>query len=240
MADIQDNDFSREESAAPDSRLSSDKMKGGKKKKKKKGRGCGFFILLLILAVGAAGGIQLSGQYDFRNYVYPVVPMLPLIGPELAKFIPEEYTLTATERRTKELGEWEASIADKTRQQAAFQKSLDLVSKDLGVKEKDLTYAQEELAAMLEALSDDMAANTSEPAASEREEIAGIIATFEEMNSRNSAAILEKLNPRLAVAVLDGLTEDVRADTLRRMDASLAAGLMEQLTELQKSRNRAK
>jgi flagellar motility protein MotE (MotC chaperone) len=238
MADAQNERRYEDESATPESRPPS--VKGGKKKKKKR-RGCGFFIMALILAAGIAAGIQASGAVDLRPFVFTVIPMLPKVGPGLTETlgIPEEYSLTSAERRRIENDERETMLAVMSRSLDARQKDLDKVSRDLSLKEDDLNYAQEELAAKLEALSNDMAANESQsPTEAQREEVAEIISTFEQMSVKNAAAILEKLNPNLAVTVLDGLPEDVRANTLGRMDATLAAGLMEQLTELQRGRNR--
>ena len=236
MADTQERDRFKEESAAGDSRSAS--ARGGKKSKK---RGCGFFILLLLLAAGAAAGVQASGTVDLRPFVFYLVPRLPKVGASLANLvgIPAEYSLTSAERRRMENEEFERMLAWLSRSLDARQKELDKVSKDLSVKEDDLIYAQEELAAKLEALSDDMAANegggTSEAL---EDDIAKIISTFEQMSVRNAASIIEKLNKNLAVAVLDGLPEDVRANALGRMDATVAAGLTEQLSELQRRKNR--
>ncbi|MDR1482359.1 MAG: MgtE intracellular region, partial [Synergistaceae bacterium] len=121
----------------------------------------------------------------------------------------------------------------------ARQNALDKVSADLSMKEDDLNFAQEELAARLEALSEDMAANESgQMSDSQQNEIAEIIGTFEQMSVRNAASIIEKLNDNLAVAVLDGLPEDIRANMLGRMDSTKAAELTEQLSELQRRKNR--
>jgi flagellar motility protein MotE (MotC chaperone) len=236
MADTQGRDRFKEESAAGDSHSASTK---GRKKSKK--RGCGFFILLLLLAAGAAAGVQASGAVDLRPFVFYLVPRLPKVGAGLANFvgIPAEYSLTSAERRRMENDEFERMLAELSRSLDVRQKELDKVSKDLSAKEDDLVYAQEELAARLEALSEDMAANEGgETSEALENDIAKIISTFEQMSVRNAASIIERLNKNLAVAVLDGLPEDVRANALGRMDATVAAGLTEQLSELQRRKNR--
>jgi flagellar motility protein MotE (MotC chaperone) len=236
MADSQERDRFREEPAASDSRPAS--SKGGKKRKK---RGCGFFILALLLAVGAAAGVQASGLVDLRPFVFYAVPRIPKVGSDLAGIvgIPAEYSLTSDERRRMEIDEFERMLAGLSRSLDARQKDLDKVSKDLSTKEDDLIYAQDELAARLEALSEDMAANESVGMSdAQQDEIAEIIGTFEQMSVRNAASILEKLNRSLAVSVLDGLPEDIRANALGRMDATVAAELTEQLSELQRRKNR--
>jgi flagellar motility protein MotE (MotC chaperone) len=237
MADFDDNNIRKEEPAALDSRPAQENKLGKKKKKKK--RGCGCVSMLLLLAVGVAAGIQASGGADLRPYVYEVVPRLPKVGPALTELlgIPAEYSLTVTERRQLELNEWETQIASALRSIDERQKNLDSVSKDLSGKEDDLETQREELAARLEALSDDAVAPGAGTASSQRkEELEDIIRTFQERSPRNAASILEKLSPNLAVAVLDGLPMDSRANLLGRMEAVTAAGLMEQLTELQESR----
>ncbi|MDR3354044.1 MAG: MgtE intracellular region [Synergistaceae bacterium] len=236
MADTQGKDRF-EESAADDFSQASAK---GKKKKSKK-RGCGFFILMLLLAAGAAAGVQASGAVDLRPFVFYLLPRLPKVGQDLANAvgIPAEYSLTSAERRRMENDEFEKMLAGLSRSLDARQKALDKVSKDLSVKEDDLVYAQEELAAKLESLSEDIAAAEGDmPSEALENEISKIISTFEQMSVRNAAEIIEKLNKKLAVAVLDGLPEDVRANALGRMDATIAAGLTEQLSELQRRKNR--
>ena len=235
MADTQDFDKLNEGSATPEPR---DKEKSGKKKKKKK-RGCGFFILMLLLVSGVAAGIQASGGMDFRPMLYPLIPRVPKVGPQLASFlnIPPEYSLTVEERRRLELEEWERELAQTARSLDVRQSELEALSQDLSAREGELDGAREELAARLEALSNDMTVSRGGAmSATQREEIEDIVRTFEEMSPKNAAAILEKLNPNLAVSVLDGLPEDFRAKALGRMEAAAAAGLMEQLTELQRSR----
>ena len=234
MADAQKNDIIGENSATPESR----DEKSGKKKKKKK-RGCGFFIMLLLLVAGVAAGVQLSGGMDFRPAVYTVIPKVPLIGRQLASLlnVPEIYSLTAEERREIELDEWERALAEAKRALDRQDEMLRDVSEDLLVRRGELEEAQAELAERLEALSADAARRTSTGASvADEGEIQDIIRTFEEMSPKNAAAILEKLNTNLAVTVLDGLPEDFRAKSLGRMDAAVAAELMEQLTRLQRNR----
>lgn len=233
MADTQRDDIIGESSATPESRVE----KSGKKKKKKK-RGCGFFIMLLLLAAGVAAGVQLSGGMDFRPAVYTVIPKLPFIGPQLASLlnVPEVYSLTTEERRAIELDEWERALAETKRALDLQSEALRGVSEDLLSRDNELEAARRELAERLEALSADAESGTGAGDASEEEEIRKIIATFSEMSPKNAAAILERMTQPLAVTVLDGLAEDFRARTLGRMDAAVAAELMEQLTRLQRNR----
>lgn len=232
MADALNKDIT-DGSATPEPRES-----GGKKKKKKK-RGCGFFILSLLLAVGIAAGIQASGTVDLRPVVYPIVPRLPVIGPQMAELlsVPEEYSLTAAERRKLELEEWEREIARSARSLDQREAQLREASADLGVRLAEVEDTQRELAVRLEALSSDVGSDgTASLSPAQQSEIRDIVRTFEEMSPKNAAAIIEKLNRNLAVSVLDGLPEDFRAKALGRMEAAVAAELMEQLTELQKKR----
>lgn len=233
MADLQRNDIIGDDSAAPEPR----EQKSGKKKKKK--RGCGFFIMMLLLVSGVAAGIQASGGMDFRPMVYSVVPKLPIIGKQAASLlgIPEIYSLTAEERRKIELDERERAIADAQRSLDLMGNRLREVSADLSNRSEELDSAQAELAARLEALSGDV--SKSRPGSggeADQDEIREIVKTFEEMSPKNAAAILEKMNKNLAVSVLDGLPEDFRAKAMGRMDAELAAELMEQLTVLQRNK----
>jgi flagellar motility protein MotE (MotC chaperone) len=230
MADMQTNNIDGDNSAAPESR----DEKTGKKKKKKK-RGCGFLIALLFVVAGAAAGLQLSGGVDFRSGVYTVIPRIPFIGRQMADLlnVPEVYSLTATERRRIELEEWERALAETKRLLDQQDEALRALSEDLSGRGSELEEARTELAERLEALSADTASGA---AGADSDEIQDIIRTFEEMSPKNAAAIIEKLTPSLAVAIMDGLPEDFRARTLGRMDAAVAAELTEQLTRLQRNR----
>ncbi|MDR1651290.1 MAG: MgtE intracellular region [Synergistaceae bacterium] len=241
MAELQDRNTAEERPAAPESSLTPEGGKTGKKKKKKR-RGCGFFLILLLLAVGAAAGIQMSGGVDLRPYVYPVVPRIPEIGPGLAELldIPDVYALSSEERRRVELEEWGRRIAESSRSLDQMERDLESRSDDLAVREAELDAQREEIAARLEALSGD--AEEREPGSgASGTNTAGIdetIRTFQDMSPKNAAAILERLNEDLAVAILDGLPQDTRGNMLGRMDAGTAAKLTERLTELQKRRQR--
>ncbi len=233
MADAQRDDIIGESSATPESRVE----KGGKKKKKKK-RGCGFFIMLLLLAAGLAAGVQLSGAMDFRPAVYTAIPRLPHIGPQMASLlnVPEVYSLTNEERRKIELDEWERALAETKRALDLQDERLRSVSEDLLSRDQELEEAQKELTERLEALNADAENGSPTGGAAGETQIDDIIGTFSEMSPRNAAAILEKMPPSLAVTVLDGMAEDFRAKSLGRMDAEVAARLMEQLTELQRNK----
>jgi flagellar motility protein MotE (MotC chaperone) len=197
-----------------------------------------------MLAVGAAAGLQASGGVDLRPYVYPIVPRIPEVGPELAKLlsIPDVYAMSSEERRRVELEEWEKLIAESSRSLDQRERDLSARSDDLASREVELEGQREELAARLEALSGDMdeRGNAAPDAAgnAKTSEIDETIRTFQEMSPRNAASILEKLNENLAVAILDGLPQDTRGNLLGRMDAEIAAKLTEQLTELQRRKQR--
>jgi flagellar motility protein MotE (MotC chaperone) len=239
MAELDDRNITEEGSAANEP--SSPKPTGKLGKKKKKKRGCGFFIILTLLAAGAAAGLQASGSVDLRPYVYPVVPKIPYVGNQLASLlsIPEIYAMTTQDRRRIELDEWEAMIAESARSLDMRELALASKSDDLAAKERSLDAQMGELASRLEALSGDAPGNA--PAAGGDGGDTGIeetIRTFQDMSPRNAAAILEKLDENLAVAILDGLPQDARGTLLGRMDAEIAANLTKQLTELQKGRQR--
>ncbi|MDR1917175.1 MAG: MgtE intracellular region [Synergistaceae bacterium] len=240
MADFQNIDPLDEESATPDSRTSPDTGRVTRKKKKKK-RGCGFFILTLLLIAGAAAGLQASGSVDLRPVVYPLVPKLPRIGPDLAKLlgIPDVYSLTVDERRRIELDEWEQSLAVEARSLDEYGRNLEILSSDLSIRESDLTAAREEIASRLEALSNDMDSGRGpEVTEAQRAEIEETVRTFQDMSPRNAAAIMERLSDNLAVAILDGLPQDIRGNLLGRMNPDAAARLTEQLTEFQRNKKK--
>ncbi|MDR1514094.1 MAG: MgtE intracellular region [Synergistaceae bacterium] len=236
MADREERERTAAEPATPET---SESEKPRKKKKKKK-RGCGFFIILILLAAGISAGLQASGNVDLRPFVYTVVPRIPKIGEPMknALGIPESYSLTVAERRRQELEEWETVIAESVRSIDARQKELDETSDDLSIREQDLDYERENLAARIEALSNDiMSQGAGTVSQAQGDEIKDIIGTFGQMSARNAAAIVEKLNPNLAVAILEGLPEDTRANILGRIEAAAAAVLTERLSEVYRERN---
>lgn len=230
MADNRDKDIMKDDSAAPESRDDKAKPNNGKKKKKK--RGCGFFILSILLASGAAAGIQASGGYDFRPYVYEAVPKIPTVGKSLADLlgVPEIYSLTVDERRRIELDEWERKIALEMRSIDLGQKGIAKASKDISLREKQLEADQLELAQKLEALSADAGDQETAGSDGKKAELEEVIKTVKEMSPKNAAAILEKTDPNLVVTVLEGMPQDTRAKILGRMTPEFAAKLMEQLS----------
>ena len=203
-----------------------------KKGKGKKKRGCGFFLISLFLGVGVLAGLQLSGNVDVRPFVYPLVPRLPLIGPEVAKMmgIPPVFSLTVDERRRLELEEWETKIAVRMRSLDQQGEWVERMSKDLTGREKEVLQSQEEIQRALEALSQDVPAEGAASAESEVE-LKRLQRTFEEMSPRNAAAILGKTSEALAVNLLSRMTEDVKARILARMRPEQAARLAEQLSQ---------
>jgi flagellar motility protein MotE (MotC chaperone) len=236
MAEREERERTAAEPATPETSV----PEKSRKKKKKKKRGCGFFILLILLASGVSAGLQASGNVDLRPFVYTVIPRIPKVGERLknALGIPESYSLTASERRRQELDEWETIIAASMRSIDARLKELDETSDDLASREKDLDYERENLAARLEALSNDMTSQDAGPISrAQGDEIRDIIGTFGQMSARNAAAIVEKLNPNLAVAILEGLPEDTRASVLGRIEAATAAVLTERLSEAYRNKN---
>jgi flagellar motility protein MotE (MotC chaperone) len=238
MAEVEDRELFESDSATPEARSISKKNRGGDKKKKKR-RGCGFFILMMLLAAGTAAGLQASGNVDLRPEVYSMLPKIPFAGESLSRLldVPPEYSLTPGERRRQENDEREAMLAAMSRSLDALSKDLTKVSRDLSIKEQDLDYERNDLAKRLEALSNDTAQSADASLSdSQKEEITNIVGTFGQMSVKNAAAIIEKLNQNLAVAVLDGLAEDTRANVLGRMEAARAAELTERLTELYRNR----
>jgi flagellar motility protein MotE (MotC chaperone) len=238
MADIQERDIREEGPAAAEPRPSPDEGRTGSKKKKKKRKGCGFFIILLLLASGVAAGLQASGAVDLRPYVYPIVPKIPYAGEEMSKLldIPSIYAMTADERRAVELEEWEKRIAEASRSMDEREVNLAALSADIAEREKTLDDERQEIAARIEALSKDMEALNAGAAGSgtpNSADIGEIVRTFQDMSPRNAAAILEKLDDKLAVSILDGVPQDTRGTLLARMDADRAARLTEQLTDFQ-------
>lgn len=208
------------------------------KKKKKKSSLKKYFFLLLIV-IGVTVGLQLSGTMDFRPQVYTIVPRLPVIGESLAELIrvPAIYSLSAEERRDIELNERETYLAETKRSLDEQDAALRALSADLDTRSGDLNEALAELQRKIAELNESgqkkKRSGSSGGGDVDPEEAEGLIRTFGEMSPKNAAAIIEKLQPDLAVVVLDGLDNSFRARTLGKMQANVAAALMERLTEYQ-------
>ena len=243
MADADERSFRNDDSAAPEAQVLPVENKAGRKKKKK-GYGCGFFLFLILAVAGVAAGLQASGGMDLRPFVYSAVPRIPYAGDTLKDLlaIPDIYAMTANERRAVELDEWEHRIADAVRSMDERERNLDALSEDLGAFERLLDARRADIASRQEELSRDIAERGAELIMPGRtgpaDDIAETIRTFQDMSPRNAASILERLDEKLAVSILDGLPQDTRGTLLGRMDAEKAARLTEQLTELQRRRAR--
>lgn len=211
-----------------------------KKKKKKKSRKLPFFILLLLIGVGA--GLQASGGYDLRPAVYTIVPKLPVVGPQLTELlnVPAVYSLTADERRQLELDEWERALADRKRSLDEQDEALRSRSNDLSVRDGKLIEAEAEVAAKIEELNNSAkqrkGGSGGGGGGGDDADVEDTVRTVSEMSPKNAAAIIERLRPELAVKILDGLDNQFRARTLAKMEAPVAADLMERLTEMQAER----
>lgn len=207
--------------------------KRSKPKKKKKHR-LRTLLLFIILLGGVGVGLQMSGSVDLRPYVYEIVPKLPLVGESLSSAIgvPEIYTLSAPERRRRELDEWERSLADKKRSLDELDAELSSLSDDLYLRSGQIDSIRNDLMAKLEELNADPSkGKKGSSGASAEDEMAEVIGTFGEMSPKTAAAILEKMPPDMAVEVLNGLDGNMRARVLAKMEATRAADLIERSSE---------
>jgi flagellar motility protein MotE (MotC chaperone) len=192
-------------------------------KKKKRGKG-GLLFFLLLLTLGIGTGLHFSGIWDARPLVWGIVPKIPYIGQAVSRFmkIPEQYTLTAADRRAYELAEW--------------QKRLDEREKDLKARESAVETASGDLQAMSGRLTQQEAAQRSgnpqpDETASETEKrlIEQVAKTYQDMSARNAAQIVEQVSESLAVELLQKLPVDVRGSILGKMDPRKAARLTERM-----------
>ena len=195
------------------------------KKKKKLGKVSLLFIILL-LAFGTGTGLHFSGMWDARPMVWEIVPQIPYVGQGVANFfgIPEQYTLTAAERRTYEQNE---------RQKRLDERERDLIDREAAVDAAltDITARSHILAGQEEAARENDARRAEDIAsAAEKDLINQRIKDFNTMTARNAAQIVEEIRDDLAVKILQGLNNDARASILGRMDAKKAARLVELLS----------
>ncbi len=214
-----------EERAAPEAQAQAQGEAAAplKPKKKKKASKLNFFFWLLLLGVGAAVGLHLSGMWDGRPLFWSLVPKVPYAGPTLAEFfkIPPEYSLTANERRTIELTEWQKRLDERERALKNQMDALGILSEDLQARVGDVQRRED----LLTQMGNEAASNGPTP--SEQDLMNQVARTYQEMSARNAAAIVEQLRDSLAVELLMKLPNDARSSILGKMKPQRAARLTE-------------
>ena len=191
-----------------------------KKKKKHSKTSLAFFLLLLSL--GAASGLHFSGIWDARPLMWSIIPQIPYIGESLSEFfhIPEQYTLTTSERRTYELEEWKKRLDERERDLNRRESAVEMASGDVGARSERLAK-QEASRQTAEKNSDNAASDT------EKKLMDQVVKTYQDMSSRNAAQIVEQVREPLAVELLQKLPPDARASIFGKMAPSKAARLTE-------------
>ena len=202
-----------------------------RRKKKKKGMGkITFFFWLLLLALGTATGLHLSGIWDGRPLFWTIIPNIPYIGQDLAKFfeVPEFYALSVGERRAVELEQWQRRLdareraiesSDVARLEVYESRELALVelSRDVARKQRRLT-----------ALEANQSHSTEEgPTETEQELMNQVARTYQDMSARNAAAVIEQLRDSLAVELMMKLPNDARASIMGKLRPTKAARITE-------------
>ncbi|MCR4819014.1 MAG: MgtE intracellular region [Fretibacterium sp.] len=195
-----------------------------KKKKKKKHGKISLLFWLILLGVGTAVGLHLSGYWDGRPLFWSIIPKIPYVGQPLAEFfkIPEQYSLTVSERRAIELMEWQRRLDERERTLTDRSFNLDTLSDDLGTR---ITEVQRREGLVAEA--EEIAASGGKPTQSEQDLMNQVAHTYQDMSARNAAAIVEQLRENLAVELLLKLPNEARASILGKMKPQRAARLTE-------------
>lgn len=208
-----------------------------RRKKKKKGMGkISFFFWLILLALGTATGLHLSGIWDGRPLFWSVVPNVPYVGKELAKFfdIPEFYALSIGERRAIELEQWQRRL---DAQERALE-SRDIArmeiyeNRELALVElsRDVARRQRRLRAIE---STQTAQDNEEPSEIEQELMNQVARTYQDMSARNAAAVIDQLRDSLAVELMMKLPNDARASIMGKLRPAKAARITELMSRPQ-------
>jgi flagellar motility protein MotE (MotC chaperone) len=194
------------------------------KKKKKRGKGALLFFLSL-LAAGAGAGLHFSGVWDARPLLWGAVPKIPYVGQTLSRAmrIPEQYTLTAAERRAYELAERQRRLDERERDLSTRESAVETASNDIQALSGRL--AQQEAAVR----QDDGRREEEAASESEKKLIDQVARTYQDMSPRNAAQIVEQVSESLAVELLQKLPVDVRGSILGKMDPKKAARLTERM-----------
>ncbi|GHV44698.1 hypothetical protein FACS1894204_02250 [Synergistales bacterium] len=191
--------------------------------KKKRGK-VGILFLSLLLAVGAATGLHFSGMWDGRPLLWEYAPKIPYIGKNLSSFlrVPEQYTLTAADRRAFELTEWQKRLDERERGLSNRESEVNTASDDLGARASRVAR-QEERARQNPAQNQ----NAADANSDERKLMENVAKTYQDMSARNAAQIIEQLSEPLAVELMQKLPVDARGSILGKMDPRKAARLTE-------------
>lgn len=200
------------------------------KKKKRKRSKLATLLWLILLGIGAGVGLHISGFWDGRPLFWGLIPKIPYVGEPLAEFfqIPEQYSLTVSERRAIELTEWQRRLDERERSLASRDVALEALSGDLGVRMEDVVRRE----AILIAASEDAAGDGPTP--SEQELINQVARTYQDMSARNAAAVVDQLRDRLAVDLLMKLPTEARASIMGKLKPQKAARLTELMARPQK------
>ncbi|GHS93992.1 hypothetical protein AGMMS50276_05670 [Synergistales bacterium] len=193
------------------------------KKQKKRGK-AGVFFLSLLLAIGAASGLHFSGMWDGRPFLWEFLPKIPYVGKNLSGFlkVPEQYTLTAADRRAFELTEWQKRLDEREKGLTNRESEVNTISGDLNTRASRLSQ-QEERARQ----NPTQRSNAAEPDSAERKLIDQVAKTYQDMSARNAAQIIEQVSEPLAVELLQKLPVDARGSILGKMEPRKAARLTE-------------
>ena len=210
---------------APEGQQAEAASKPATPKKKKKHSKFTTLLWLVLLGIGVAVGLHISGFWDGRPLFWGTVPKIPYVGAPLAEFfkIPEEYSLTVSERRAIELADWQKRLDERERSLVSRDSELEVLSGDLEVRLADVTRREE----ILEEASADASLSGDGVTPGEQELINQIARTYQDMSARNAAAVVEQLRDPLAVQLLMKLPNDARASILGKMKPQKAARLTE-------------
>ena len=196
------------------------------KKGKKKGRKGTLLFLSLLLGIGVAAGLHTAGRWDARPLMYEAVPRIPWVGKRIAAAvgIPEEYSLTAEQRRRLELQRWNDRLNEWERELEQREGGLQILSTNLDKRTAAVQKTEAEQALAAE--------KPPEDPEEEKEYLDMLMKTYQDISPRRAALIMEQLRESLAVKLLERMPQDARASILGRMEAALAARLTERLAAL--------
>ena len=215
-------DGRRTDRANPPEEGNGEKPQSAAPKKKKKHPKRSLFFLLLLLSFGAASGLHFSGRWDARPLMWSIVPQIPYVGDVFSEFfhIPEQYTLTVSQRRAYELEEWQKRLDERERELGTRESALETASDDVGARSERL--ARQEASRRNAPQDSDSSATDAEKKLMDQ-----VVKTYQDMSSRNAAQIVEQVREPLAVELLQKLPPDARASILGKMTPAKAARLTE-------------
>lgn len=168
------------------------------------------FVIVIVSVIMGLAGFNVIDWAKEKGSDIPIVSNILPAGEELD-------TQKEIERLTSILHDRDAEIEQFNTQIEDLETNLAELEREKMIQEQS-TVQQDDL---------EVTAEDADPA----DQIKQVAKTYEEMKSKNAAAILELMNRDEAISILEEIPNDVRGEILQNMDVEIAADITRLLME---------